>query len=88
MAELFFMLNTISDVCLFMNEAGYDITKLVPSLQSVDVKTGWIIQLSKCRICSQEELDICPLGCDTDNLECNNCSNMTLQRKESDEWWQ
>jgi len=88
MAELFLMLNTISDVCLFMDEADYDITELLVSLQSVDTKTGWIIQLSKCRICSQEEVSICPLDCDTSNLECDNCNNMTLQVKESEEWWQ
>ena len=88
MPELSLLLNTISDVCLLMDKADYDIIKLVPILQSVDIKTGWIIQLSKCRICGYEELDICPRGCDTDNLECGNCSNMTMQGKELEEWWQ
>ncbi|KKK65256.1 hypothetical protein LCGC14_2975960 [marine sediment metagenome] len=88
MAELSLVLNTISDVCLFMDKADYDITELVVALQSVDIKTGWVIQLGKCRICGYEELDICPLGCDTNNLECNNCNNMTMQGKELEEWWQ
>ena len=88
MTEIYLVLDTISDVCLFMDKADYDITELVFTLQSVDIKTGWIIQLSKCRICSYEELDICPVGCDADNLECDNCNNMTMQGKELEEWWQ
>ncbi len=88
MAKLSLILNTVSDVCQFMDGAGFDIIELLVALQSVDLKTGWIIQLGKCRICAFEEFDICPVGCDVDNLECDNCSNMTIQGKESDEWWQ
>ncbi|KKL12644.1 hypothetical protein LCGC14_2533710 [marine sediment metagenome] len=80
-------LDTINSVYELLDEADwYDISELKSELAKVDEGTGWLVQISKCRICNEESLDIMPVGADSDNLECHNCGNMTMQEKEIPEW--
>ncbi len=46
----------------------------------------WLVFLGKCRICDFEQNIICPVENDTDNQECQNCDNMTMQVKEIPDW--
>ena len=72
-----------------LDEAGgYNISELEDALISVDEGTGWLVQISKCRICNYEELDIMPVGTDNNSLECANCGNKTMQEKEIPDWEQ
>jgi hypothetical protein len=44
-----------------------------------DQLLGWIAGVAECRICSNKQTFIAPCICDLDNLECDNCGNMSAE---------
>lgn len=84
------------DVCELFKEAKKplndllkaDITEVAEDLNREKLDEGFVVVLSKCRICNYESTNICPAIVDLDNLECGNCGNMTMQEKDEPEWWQ
>jgi hypothetical protein len=51
-------------------------------LAGLGLNLQWVVLELKCRVCNDETLCIVPQIADLDNLECDNCGNMTCQEKE------
>jgi len=74
--------STFEEAVSIMDDIGIEPERriqMLSQLEQADEGTGWICQLSECRICTFQSFDIMPEGTDYDNLECPNCHSMTSE---------
>jgi len=61
-----------------------DINEVEAELRLLGEPTTFYVMNLKCRICNHTQVAIVPGVCDMDNLECDNCNNMTAQLNEDE----
>lgn len=87
---------TKEDVIEIYKEAGIPLSHVIKEdldyveedLKNRSLPVVFAIIDCQCRICSHHFVGIIPAIADLDNMECENCGNMTMQERDIPEWEQ
>ncbi len=70
----------------FSNDNLAALNEVDAELKEQGLDRRFAVFAGQCRICNYEQTVICPAINDTDNQECWNCGNMTMQERDIPEW--